>query len=133
MVLGMLIWTLCQSPLLEAGDAEFVKKPSGDQASVLFGTRNHPPLGKFILFCQVNATGRMGRCLFQGEARMKAYEVGALKLARYFQIAPTTKSGEPVAGRWIAIPIRLTSTGDEDNPGAGPDQSSASPTDPSSP
>lgn len=126
MVLGILVWTLCQSPLLSAGEVEFIGKPSGDQAAVLLGRRHHPPLGKFILFCQVNAAGRMERCLFQADGRMTEYEAGALKLARYFQVAPISKSGEVVAGRWITIPIRLTDVGEEIEPATDPDQPSSS-------
>jgi len=90
-------------------DPVWLLRPSREDVSELY-----PPVaadenrtGVVVINCAVTASGRLSACKVAAE-RPARYGFGAatLKLASRFRMRSTTRSGEPVAGRRVRLPVR---------------------------
>ena len=90
-------------------DPVWVLRPSQQDVSDLYPllAAEENRTGMAVIDCVVTASGRLSACRVAAE-RPARYGFGAatLKLASRFRMRTTTRSGEPIAGRRVRVPVR---------------------------
>ncbi|MDB5469643.1 MAG: TonB protein [Caulobacter sp.] len=98
------------SQLLAPADIIWLRMPSGQEVSrIVPKTTARPWTGSFEIHCTIAASGNLTGCVAPDAPEGAPASEFCLKIARYFQAAPRTRSGVLTAGRSVRIPIRLMS------------------------
>ena len=99
---------------LDPRDVAWTRKPTGEELALHIPTEARGLIGRAILDCVVTAAGRLSDCrVTSDDTSGQGLSAVVIKLAPYFRAAPLSKSGVPVAGRRVAIPVRFNQPSDE--------------------
>ncbi len=94
----------------EAAGANWLRRPTGEQVAEVYprAAENTKTSGLAVMGCSVTASGAMNDCAIVREVPIgQGFGQAALKLSKYFLMAPTTPDGRSVAGSHVDIPIRF--------------------------
>jgi TonB family protein len=90
-------------------DPVWVRRPSPAEVSNLYPelAADEDLEGEAVINCTVTALGALTSCKVAVERPAHhGFGTATLRLASRFRMRPTTRSGEPVAGRSIRVPVR---------------------------
>ncbi len=105
---------LFAAALVAPTEVVWLKKPTGDQLPSTPTDSTAFWSGRVELDCRILASGLLDDCkVVVEEPGDHGRGAWAIKVATLFQAAPLSKSGVPVAGRRITIPIRFDPPSDE--------------------
>lgn len=126
-MISNLVAIMLQATAPQAGDArlpivelDWIKRPTGEDFA------NHYPskaaskglAARVVMSCSATAGGTLSNCTIVEEFPADiGFGEAVLKMAPLFRMRPTTKSGQPVAGGTVRIPMRfVTSPGQSIDP-----------------
>lgn len=99
---------------LDPRDVVWLRKPTGDEVARHIPTESRGLIGRATLDCAVTPLGMLSDCrITSDDSPGQGLSAFAIKVAPYFRAAPETRSGLPVAGRRVAIPLRFDTPSDE--------------------
>ncbi len=87
----------------------WAQTPTAEQLAFFYpsaGIHAGRPTGRGTMACDVDAKGRLENCsIYQEDPPGLGFGEAALKVAKYFQMAPKDSAGRSVAGGRVIIPI----------------------------
>lgn len=94
---------------LDPNDIVWEAKPTGEQLGRITppDTRRLTDF-RFNMFCTVGPDRRLRDCFVPKDAEDDFRVTGILKAAKFFKVAPLTRSGLPTVGRTVKVPLRFT-------------------------
>lgn len=109
-LLAVAVLANAAEPRRDISDAVWTRKPTGEEIARLYPPKAQTAErgGWTVLSCRVDAKGGLKACQVAAESpKGWGFGAAALSLAQYFRYAPLTKSGAPIEGGYVTIPIIL--------------------------
>ncbi|MBX3478897.1 MAG: hypothetical protein KF842_00705 [Caulobacter sp.] len=105
--------------LLAASDVVWERKPAGAEVDLVIPRSRVTWAGAFKLYCTVGHDGWLKDCFVaQTPGGPPAPEWG-VNFARYFRVAPRTRSGLRTEGRTVAMTIKIETADEQFEAGEG--------------
>lgn len=98
------------SPANLIKDPDWASLPSDYEIEYVYPERagREAVIGRVVMICIATAEGRMQDCSIESaDPEGYEFEAATLRSAHLFILKPTTKSGEPVAGRPVRVALRF--------------------------
>lgn len=110
-MLGLLALLVLQpvSYALDPVDLVWEAKPTGEDLGRMTPPDTRRPTElRVTMFCTVGQDRRLQDCFVPKDAEGDYRVTGMLRAAKFFKVAPLTRSGLPTVGRTVRVPLRFT-------------------------